>query len=502
MSDDEHPPFISHGHFGPTEIEDFYLVVVIVCAQHIREKKRKRDDEERRAESYAKGLQNAFFREMFLTKFESLDATAFRAMFRMSRYAYEILYEGLSPFLQHKVHPANAEARQQSNRRLVSVDEKICIGLRILAGASYADAIWGFSVQKTTIFHIFWEFVVAILCSEIGIIEYPETPEEMQSLADLMEKNGNKNIYYHGCMLVLDGYAVRVRAPTNKDVPNPASYKNRKSFWSINLQAMTDGVQKFRWLDMTTPGSTHDSTAFFSTKKGRSLAGLGAEEDGSDVSTFVIQSLNDVVLQPGENLLPDGRNLICDRRSRPFWVSTDEAYGAFLQLVSPWPGQGLLARAPHKDAFNYLLSNGSRNGVERAFGIMYARWGILWRPIQFKFEKIPKIVMACCRLHNFLIDVRDLERPVLGSGLGYFGSRINKQGITEQLRKPTGHTGYDDSVHNQRDCHLEEEVEQRMILGRGRESCPIRQQITESLTLAQITRPRDTTGRLAGVLYS
>jgi hypothetical protein len=502
MSDTDNPPFDIQGHYGPTEIEDSHLMMVVLCAQHIRAKKRKRQDDERRAESYDKGILNAFFRDMFLTKFESLDANTFRAMFRMSRYAFEILYEGVSPFLQHHVHPANAKARQLSNRRPVSVDEKICVGLRILAGASYVDAIWGFSIQKTTVYYIFWEFVVAVLCSDIGKIECPETAEEMQACADLMTDNGNKNVYYHGCFLVLDGYAVRIRAPTNKDVPNPASYKNRKSFWSINLQAMTDGVQKFRWLDMTTPGSTHDSTAFFSTKTGRSLAGLGAEESGNHLSLGVLQSLDNFELQAGENLLPDGRKLMCNRSGRPFWVSTDEAYGAFLQLVSPWPGQGLLARAPHKDAFNYLLSNGSRNGVERAFGHLYARWGILWRPIQFKFEKIPKIVMACCRLHNFLIDIRDLEKPILGSGLGYFGSRVNRRGDSEQLRQPLGQSGYDDTIHNQRDCHLEIEVEERMILGRGHQSCPIRQQITNSLTQAQITRPRDSSGRLAGILYN
>jgi hypothetical protein len=253
----------------------------------------------------------------------------------------------------------------------------------------------------------------------------------MQVLADLMANNGNKNVYYHGCFLVLDGYAIRICAPTNKDVPNPASYKNQKSFWSINLQAMRDGVQRFRWLDMTTPGSTHNLTAFFSTKTGQSLAGLGAEEDGSKLSPSALESLEDIVLQPGLNLLPDGHNLCCYKSGRTFLVATDEAYGAFLQLVSPWLGQGLLARAPYKDSFNYLLSNGSRNGVERAFGILYAHWGIIWPPIQFKFEKIPKIVMACCRLHNFLINIRELEKPVLGSDLGYFGSRVNWWGVTK-----------------------------------------------------------------------
>ena len=311
----------------------------------------------------------------------------------MSRRACGILCDGLSPSLQRKVHPASANARQRSNRRLASVDEKICIGPRTLAGVSCPDATWGFSAQKTAALDILWEFFVAIICSEIGKTECPDAVEEMQALADLMTKNGNKSARHHGCVLVMDGHAVRVRSLTDEDVPNPASRKSRKSFWSTNLQAMTDGAQKFRWLDTTAPGSTHDSTAFFSTKKGRSLVGLGGEESGSNLSTLVIQSLDDVVLQPGENLLPDGCLLVCDKNGRPFWVSTDEAYGAFLQLVSPWPGQGLLARAPYKDAFNYLLSNGSRNGVERAFGRLYARWGILWRPIRFKFDKIPKIVI-------------------------------------------------------------------------------------------------------------
>jgi hypothetical protein len=120
---------------GLTEIDDSFLMVVVACAQRVREKKRKQNNEVRLAESYEKGVTNAFFRDMFLLRFESLDARTFRAMFRMSRFACELLYEGVAHILQHKVHPANAESRQSSNRRPVTVDEKICVGLRILAGA-------------------------------------------------------------------------------------------------------------------------------------------------------------------------------------------------------------------------------------------------------------------------------------------------------------------------------------------------------------------------------
>jgi hypothetical protein len=81
MSGNDNHPLIFQGHFGPTEIEGSYLLLVVVCGQHIRQKKGKGHDEERWAESYEKGILNAFFCDMLLTKFESLDANTFQAMF-------------------------------------------------------------------------------------------------------------------------------------------------------------------------------------------------------------------------------------------------------------------------------------------------------------------------------------------------------------------------------------------------------------------------------------
>ena len=98
------------------------------------------------------------------------------------------------------------------------------------AGALQADAIWGRSVQKTAAFDVLWQFVVATLCSEIEKAGHPQTAKEMQRLASLMTIKGNKSVDCHGCFLVLDGRTVRVVAPTNNDVPNPASQKSKKSF--------------------------------------------------------------------------------------------------------------------------------------------------------------------------------------------------------------------------------------------------------------------------------
>jgi hypothetical protein len=45
-----------------------------------------------------------------------------------------------------------------------------------------------------------------------------------------------------------------------------------------------------------------------------------------------------------------------------------------------------------------------RQVVERAFGILVQRWGVFWRPLRVKFDKIPLLIRVCCKLHNFCID--------------------------------------------------------------------------------------------------
>ena len=58
------------------------------------------------------------------------------------------------------------------------------------------------------------------------------------------------------------------------------------------------------------------------------------------------------------------------------------------------------------DAFNWCLSK-MRQCIERAFGLMVQRWGILWRSLRVTFSSMPKVLLAVARLHNFCITVKD-----------------------------------------------------------------------------------------------
>eukprot|EP00808_Paulinella_micropora_P017359 g52927.t1 len=58
---------------------------------------------------------------------------------------------------------------------------------------------------------------------------------------------------------------------------------------------------------------------------------------------------------------------------------------------------------PYKDSFNFHLSQ-LRIHVERAFGMLTARWDILWKPITTSFAGTLAILTSCFRLHNFCIE--------------------------------------------------------------------------------------------------
>jgi hypothetical protein len=83
----------------------------------------------------------------------------------------------------------------------------------------------------------------------------------------------------------------------------------------------------------------------------------------------------------------------------PKWahVVLDEAFGCTDQELVAWSsGKNILSQ--EKDAFNYFLS-AQRQSVERVFGVMNNRFGILWRQMSFDFDRYKLILVALCRFN-------------------------------------------------------------------------------------------------------
>jgi len=87
----------------------------------------------------------------------------------------------------------------------------------------------------------------------------------------------------------------------------------------------------------------------------------------------------------------------------------DAAYDLTDQLLTPFVGsQG---SDPDRDAFNFYLSQ-LRIRIEMAFGRMVNKWWILTTTLTCSLRTSSDILMACARLHNYIIDADDIFAEV------------------------------------------------------------------------------------------
>ena len=97
--------------------------------------------------------------------------------------------------------------------------------------------------------------------------------------------------------------------------------------------------------------------------------------------------------------------------SEGFYFVGDSAYALKSFLVTPYDNT-LHETADDNLNFSHLLS---RISVECAFGEIDLRWGILWKPLRFSLKHNVKVIDACMRLHNFIVDFREARRSVFDS---------------------------------------------------------------------------------------
>ena len=86
-------------------------------------------------------------------------------------------------------------------------------------------------------------------------------------------------------------------------------------------------------------------------------------------------------------------------------LAGDGAYPLTNWLMKPYPDRGHLT--PEQRKFNKKFS-ALRSVVERAFGMLKSRWGIVMNKIEQKTSMLTKTVVASCILHNICIERGDL----------------------------------------------------------------------------------------------
>lgn len=310
----------------------------------------------------------------------------FHVKYRMSLDSFNKLLDLLTPALRLKEQFA-----------IVSGFEPICCevmlhcAIRYLAGGSYHDIRATAHISKPSFFRLLWHTIDAITSCPALAVELPEPTAGGLSLL----RAGFRGISYcgvmDGCVGALDGYLMRITAPSHAECGNVTAYfSGHYCTYGVNIQAMCDADCRFTFFSLAAPGKTNDNVAIKKTS-----------------------------LPAWLESLPPG-----------YFIAADCAYSLTEHLVTPYSGpQRFLER---NDNFNFFLSQ-LRIRIEMAFGLLVTMWRILHTPINVKFSNLRKLVSGIIRLHNYCINNRE-EKPLI--------SRMYKISATQQHPHEPSVLGY------------------------------------------------------------
>jgi len=196
-------------------------------------------------------------RQDWLKRVDALYDEEFKRFFRTPRKLFDQLADILRPTLERR-------SKHASSLRggAVIAEIKLGVALRWLAGGSYLDIAMCHGVAPTSVNKIV-DQVVDALIEQYGEQLAPEKfgdPAECERIAETFRRKNHG--WVDKCIGAVDGLAIKICRPRERDSLNPKQYYNRKGFFALVLQAACDSDRKFVWASVKCPGATHDATAF------------------------------------------------------------------------------------------------------------------------------------------------------------------------------------------------------------------------------------------------
>lgn len=212
-----------------------------------------------------------------------------------------------------------------------------------------------FGVRKSTAHYIVTTTVSAIVNKKDDIIKWPA-----QHLYDKVADKFRSRKDFPGVVGAIDGSYIPCKPPND----GRDHFINRKGNPSVVLQAVCDANCRFLDVYAERAGATHDARILRVSPFGRRLL-MG-------------------------NFLPVN-----------FYLLGDSAYPCLPSLITPYRDNGHLTE--HQRRFNYLHSV-TRLPIEHAFGRLKGKFRRLKYVDKTRIDLVPNIVVACCILHNIIID--------------------------------------------------------------------------------------------------
>lgn len=238
----------------------------------------------------------------------------------------------------------------------LSATEMVFVTLRFLATGSILQVSADFNgIDKSTASRVVNKVTRAIAALRQTYITMPERDEVQQVITEFYSISR-----FPRCIGAIDCTHVKIQSPGGD---NAETFRNRKGYFSFNVQCVCDASLKIRDIVCRWPGSTHDSQIFRNSRLRH---------------TF----------ESGEH----GASLLVG----------DSGYGIKAYLITP------LAH-PHTPA-EHLFNESqirTRNAIERCFGVWKRRFPILAIGIRMHYRSVEAIVVAAAVLHNIACQMRD-----------------------------------------------------------------------------------------------
>lgn len=286
--------------------------------------------------------------------FNTLSNEEFVLRFRFSKQSVMDLVHKIGHTIQPITH------------RSKSIDSlnQVIVTLRFYATGSFQQTIGDLlNIHKSTVGRIIHRVTHQICRLRNDFIKMPLGEELSSTIVGFYSIAGFPRV-----VGALDCTHIKIKSPGGN---NAELFRNRKQFFSINVQVVCDSNLKILDIIARWPGSVHDSTIFNNSPL------CAAMENNAYGNTFLL----------GDSGYP----------CKPYLLTP---------LLNP--------DTPSKEAYN-RAQIATRNPIERCFGVLKRRFPCLHVGMAIKLNNVLKVIVACAILHNLALadplPVDDIEMP-------------------------------------------------------------------------------------------
>ncbi|XP_059317656.1 protein ALP1-like isoform X2 [Lycium ferocissimum] len=302
------------------------------------------------------------------TSVQKGNSVSFESLFKLSRKTFNYICSLVKEEMM--VRPTNIT---DLSGKFLSLDDRVAVALRRLSsGDSLSTVGESFGIHQSTVSQITWRFVEVMEKNGVHHIHWPSSQEDMK---DIKSKFANIRGLPNCCGAVDITHIMFCLSTSD---PSSKVWSDLEKNHSMILQAIVDPDMRFLDILAGWPGSLSDSevlkcSRFFKlVEEGKRLGGQNFKlSNDTDLREYIVGD-------SGFPLLP--------------W------------LLTPYTGRGL---SDHQADYN-KRHFATRKVAQRALARLKDKWkiiqGVMWRPDK---QKLPRIILVCCVLHNILIDLND-----------------------------------------------------------------------------------------------